>query len=372
MPTPVLAAHTYAPQSLAQAAAMLAEGKLVVLPTETVYGIGLSLAAPGARDRVKQLKAITGPPHWVIHLGTPDAVQRYLPHLSNRARRLLARAWPGPVAFEFALDRAQQDAAREILGAAAAECLVDGNLTLRCPDHAATREILAAAGVPITILAAGSRYHTPPPYEASDVPAEILAGVDAIVDGGPTRYRKPSTLVHVAGESLRVVRAGVIDERIVQRMADMLILFVCSGNTCRSPMAAAIAQQLLAQRLGVHIRELPARNVIVQSAGLHAARGMRATAEAVEALEVQGIDLRHHASQPATSDLLRRADVIYTMTAAHRAEILDLLPGAAGKTHCLDPDGDIEDPIGSSAEVYGQVAARLEQVLRFRVSELPL
>ena len=108
-------------------------------------------------------------------------------------------------------------------------------------------------------------------------------------------------------------------------MADIQILFLCSGNTCRSPMASALAAKLLAERLGISASELPLRHIVVQSAGLHANRGNRAAKEAVEVLTPLKADLSNHFSQPVTNDLLRRADLIYTMTEAHREEVLELL-----------------------------------------------
>ena len=156
------------------------------------------------------------------------------------------------------------------------------------------------------------------------------------------------------GNALEVLRPGIIDERIIQRLADMLIVFVCSGNTCRSPMAAALAMRVLAERLKTTPVGLAAKHVVVQSAGVHATRGMRATREAMDVMQGMGADLGGHWSQPATGDLLRRADVIYTMTDAHREEALAILPGAEKKIVRLDPDGDIEDPIGASGSCLSE------------------
>ena len=80
---------------------------------------------------------------------------------------------------------------------------------------------------------------------------ELEGKVDLIFDAGPTRYSKPSTLLKVTPQGYEIVRAGVYDERIIERLLKTTILFVCSGNTCRSPMAEAIARQLIAKKLSV-------------------------------------------------------------------------------------------------------------------------
>ncbi len=132
-------------------------------------------------------------------------------------------------------------------------------------------------------------------------------------------------------------------------------------------MASAIATKILADKLHLPPSELPLRHIVIQSAGVHANRGSRATPEAIQAVKSLGGDLASHLSQPATPDLLRRADFIYTMTAAHRDEVLHLYPPAARKTERLDPKGDVEDPIGSNLSVYQDVADHLATLLQHRV-----
>jgi protein-tyrosine phosphatase len=206
--------------------------------------------------------------------------------------------------------------------------------------------------------------------DLAGIAPSLLEHLDAIVDAGPTRYKKLSTLVAVTHERVQVLRPGVIDERLIDRLAEYLIGFICTGNTCRSPLAAALARKLLAERLGVGPDELGAKRVRVVSAGISAAGGAPATPEAIKAAAELGADLSLHASQSATVGLLRRADVIYTMTESHRQEILDRYPEAAAKTSCLDPDGDIEDPIGYDQRVYSQVARHLQVVMSRRLSEI--
>jgi protein-tyrosine-phosphatase/tRNA A37 threonylcarbamoyladenosine synthetase subunit TsaC/SUA5/YrdC len=371
-----------------RAAAWVREGKLVVVPTETVYGIAVNLASEKARQaaRVIKTRAAEGAAPaqfspWVIHVAQPEDLLAWVPGLSALGRRLVNKSLPGPVAFEIKLDDAGEKAARERLGSAAEETLHEGYITLRCPEFPATQELLAQVPAPVAIIGAGTRTQ-PAVVELAELAAALSGSTDGLgeqlhgaIDGGPARYRRSSTLVRVDGERYTVVRSGVIDERIVHRMADLTILFVCSGNTCRSPMAAAIAGRLIADKLKIAPAELPLRHIVVQSAGLHAGRGQRATAEAMEAVKAYGGDLSAHVSQSATTEaggLLRRADIVYTMTSAHREDLASLFPWAGHKIVRLDPEGDIDDPIGGPLTAYQRVARRLVAVIPNRLKELGL
>jgi len=348
---------------VALAAEMMKDGKLVVIPTETVYGIAVNLLAPDARAKAKAIKTVASP--WVIHVAQPDDILGWVPRLSQLGKRLIHKALPGPVAFQIKLSPDDLAAASRRLGDAAEETIHDGCLTFRCPDCPATQQILSQVKTPVAITPT-----QPAIFEIADLPDST--DVVAAMDGGATRYRRSSTLVRIEGDRFSFLRPGVIDERIIQKMADLVILFICTGNTCRSPMAAALAARVLADKLKIEPAELPLRHIIVQSAGLHAGQGSRATPEAALAVQAYHADLSAHFSQPATLDLLRRADFIYTMTQSHRDGVLALLPAAVHKTQRLDPFADVDDPIGESLQVYQAVANRLTELLKQRMSELPI
>ena len=149
------------------------------------------------------------------------------------------------------------------------------------------------------------------------------------------------------------------------------LLFVCTGNTCRSPMAAAIARDMIGRR-GWH-------NVAVRSAGVSASTGAPASPLAIAVLDAHGIDLSTHASSPLTPELVEWADAIVAMSVWHAERIAELgggakvslasafLPGA-------DARSEIPDPIGTDVTVYratftvlndvvGAVLDRLEAII---------
>lgn len=150
------------------------------------------------------------------------------------------------------------------------------------------------------------------------------------------------------------------------------VLMVCSGNTCRSPMAEAILRCEWS-------RFSPAMPLHVFSRGTAAAPGCPASPEAVTAMAVRGIDIRNHSSAPISGADVDRADLIVTMTGSHKQALLDRYPGSSRKTRTLAEvsegavAGDVEDPIGRGHRAYERAAGELERglsVLAHRISGL--
>jgi len=351
-----------------EAAEALAEGRLVVFPTETVYGVGASAADPAALAALSRLKNRPPEKPFSLHLAEPSEAPRWAGPLPRPAAALARKLWPGPVTLVVP-DR-RDDQARAA-GPSDPAVYHKGMVGLRCPDHPVASAILREAGVPVAATSANPR-GLPPPLSAQEAADYLDGQVAVLVDGGPTRHQAASTVVRVEADGrLSVLREGAVAAHRVRRLARTTLLFVCTGNLCRSPMAAGLARKFLAERLGCRPEDLGDRGFEVASAGTGAGAGASASAHAVRAAAERGVDIRSHRSQPVTVDLLRSADYIFVMTEAHRRAVEPLDPGIGHRIALLDPEGgDIPDPIGGDLEVYRDCAERLERAVAHRIEEV--
>ena len=334
----------------------LAEGHLVALPTETVYCLAASALSQAAVQRVQEF-AGAGSHALTLAIKSPDEALDYAPYLGPLGQRLSRRCWPGPVTM-IVEDRHPDSLLRQLDGQVQQALVQQGHVGLRVPGHQAVLDVLRLLAGPVVIAAV--RRDGTDPVTAQQMIDAFGDSLHMVLDDGRSRFGQPCSIVKVRDRDFDVVEVGVVSAQTLKRLASMIVLFVCTGNTCRSPMAEGLFRHLLAEKLGCKPAEIEERGAIVMSAGIAAMLGGRAANEAINVLGPLGIDLTAHESQPLTEQLVRHADLILAMTRSHRQAILAEWPTAAERVKLLSHDGaDVPDPVGGPAELYERCLAQM-------------
>ncbi len=338
---------------------VLEKGGVIVFPTDTVCGIGGDAFLQESIDKIYRMKKRKRTKPLVLFVPNKAALKEYVTRLPRTAERLVDSCLPGPLTLIL---RASYRAPPQLV--------FKGTIGVRVPDHRLVLGILESYGRPLATTSANVAQKKPA-LSASEAASALGDEVDLVVDAGRCGSSVVSTVLDVSSYPPRLLRRGKISmlslEKAMGRKIKLRkglplkVLFVCTGNCCRSPLAKGLLEKRMPQSL--------TRRVTVGSAGTAAFDGSSAANYAVEVALERGVDISSHRSQAVNAGLLNDADLILVMEPHHRHRLLQLLPEAQDKIDFLKRFGKrdrreeevtLEDPVGGSKEDYERCAQEIE------------
>jgi protein-tyrosine phosphatase len=342
----------------------LVEGQVVGVPTETVYGLAANALCETAVERLCELKGRQANTPLAISVGSREAAGDFFCQLTPLARRLSYRCWPGPLTLVVPCDSRHSAVTQLPEGVRQRITGEFGCVGFRVVDHRVLSQIHRFLSAPL-VLTSANMSGGQDPTTATAVAEQLGDSIPLLLDDGPTRYGGASTVARVMGNRYEILREGVIERAAMNQFAKPVIVLVCTGNTCRSPMAETLLREQLRQKMG-------SEDVVrVLSAGVAASIGGGASPQAIEVMGGKGLDLTGHSSRPLDDAVMNVADLVLTMTQGHRAAILAAWPDMHDRVHTLRRDGgDISDPVGMPVEVYQACAEQIDRELAAWIESL--
>jgi protein-tyrosine phosphatase len=247
----------------------------------------------------------------------------------------------------------------------------DNTIGIRCPDSAIASGLLGLVNHPAVAPSANITGRAAA-ISAEEVLEQFGDGLELLLDGGTCKYKQNSTVAKIGKNGVEILRAGAYPKEKLEETAQVKFLLVCTGNTCRSPMAHGFFSKYLAEKSGCGVDRLEQKGYKVFSAGTMGLVGSQATSEAIAACRAKGIEIAEHRSTALSKELLDDCDIIYVMGRMHREYVVSMSPEAAEKCMLLADDVEIPDPIGQPQATYNSCAEMIEKAVKKRIGELEI
>jgi tRNA threonylcarbamoyl adenosine modification protein (Sua5/YciO/YrdC/YwlC family) len=337
---------------------LIQKGGVAAFPTDTVYGLGVDAENRKAVTRLYQAKNRSSTKPLVLFIAEKKKVSYFAQSISLKAKRLIREGWPGPLTLIF---KAASFCPPALINE-------EGKVGIRFPAHPIPQGIIKKGKFPLATTSANISGKKSP-LKLQEINRTLKNKIDLLIDGGESPLGKESTVIDVTGFSPRLIREGYLSWEKIKTLWDREedILLVCTGNTCRSPMAEGLLKRAWDEK--------NKRKIKIHSAGINTISGLKPTEFAIKAMKHQDIDISSHLSVPLTREIVEEADLILVMERRHREKICEICPSAKDKVFLLKEFGlgreeEIIDPTGGSLKSYRKCAAEIKEAIKGVVKKL--